>query len=123
MAYLFRFRPWDPLTLLGIIAVIYLIVRRLLAIALAIASPFTSWNFLAAHNGFLTRSLLGASLTFLERRPMLLALFMAPLTKLATGQIGPIILKMRSLRVLRPEPRSPSRISRERLDALRLAEG
>jgi hypothetical protein len=50
--YLFGFLAWDILTLLGFIAVIYLIVRRLSALAVAIASPFTAWNFLAAHTAF-----------------------------------------------------------------------
>jgi hypothetical protein len=62
MRYLFGCLAWDLLTLLGFIAVIYLIVRRLPAIAMAIASPFTAWNFFAAHNGFLTAWLLDASL-------------------------------------------------------------
>jgi hypothetical protein len=36
-----------------------------------LASPFTAWNFLAGQNGFLTASLLGAALHFLEKRPVL----------------------------------------------------
>jgi arabinofuranan 3-O-arabinosyltransferase len=71
LGYLCGFIGWDLLTLLGFIAVIYLIVRRLPAIAVALASPFRAWNFLAAHNGFLTASLLGASPLTLERQPVL----------------------------------------------------
>jgi arabinofuranan 3-O-arabinosyltransferase len=93
MRYLFGFLAWDLLTLLGFVAVIYLIVRRLPAIAVAIASPFTAWNFLAAHNGFLTASLLGASLLSLERRPMLAGVFIGCLTyKPQFGILFPVAL-------------------------------
>ena len=63
------------MTLLGLIVVVYLIIRRRPAIALVLASPFTAWNFLAAQNGFLTGSLLGPSLLFLESRPVLAGVF------------------------------------------------
>ena len=68
--YLHAFIAWDLLTLLGCVAVVYLIVRRRAAIAIALAAPFTAWNFLAAQNGFLTASLLGGSLLLLERQPV-----------------------------------------------------
>jgi hypothetical protein len=71
---------WDAVTLLGCIAIVYLIVRRQAAIALTLAAPFTAWNFLAAQNGFLTASLLGGSLLFLERRPALAGVFIGCLT-------------------------------------------
>ncbi len=91
--YLHGFIAWDILTLLGCIAVIYLIVRRLPAIALAIASPFAAWNFLAAHNGFLTASLLGASLLSLERRPIVAGVFIGCLTyKPQFGILFPVAL-------------------------------
>src|SRR5204862_2503943 len=60
--------------------VIYGIVRRLPAIALALACPFTAWNLLAGQNGFLTGALLGAGLLCLERRPILAGVFIGCLT-------------------------------------------
>ena len=91
--YLYGFIAWDLLTLLGFIAVIYLIVRRLPAIAVALASPFTAWNFLAAHNGFLTASLLGASLLALERQPVLAGVLIGCLTyKPQFGILFPVAL-------------------------------
>src|SRR5438445_217724 len=67
LPYPYAFIAWDVATLLGLIVVVFLIVRRPPAIALVLASPFTMWNFLAGQNGFLTGSLLGASLLFLDR--------------------------------------------------------
>ena len=72
---LLRFVAWGAITLLGFVVVIYWIVRRLPAIALALACPFTAWNFLAGQNGFLTGALLGAGLLCLERRPILAGVF------------------------------------------------
>jgi Glycosyltransferase family 87 len=71
LPYRWAFIAWDALTLAGCLAVVYLIVRRRTAVALALAAPFTAWNFLAAQNGFLTACLLGAALVALERRPLL----------------------------------------------------
>src|SRR5271165_2073342 len=70
LPYPYGFIAWDLAMLLSLIVVVYLIVRRLPVIALVLASPFTMWNFLAGQNGFLTGSLLGASLLFLERQPV-----------------------------------------------------
>jgi len=75
LTYRWSFISWDSLTLLGCLAVVYVIVRRRTAIALALAAPFTAWNFLAAQNGFLTASLLGASMLSLQRRPKLAGVF------------------------------------------------
>jgi hypothetical protein len=70
LPYLNAFLIWDVVTLLGCLIAVYLIVRRSAAIAVVLASPFTAWNFLAGQNGFLTASLLGAALHFLEKRPV-----------------------------------------------------
>jgi hypothetical protein len=91
--YLHAFIAWDLLTLLGCVTVVYLIVRRRAAIAIALAAPFTAWNFLAAQNGFLTASLLGASLLLLERRPILAGVFIGCLTyKPQFGILLPVAL-------------------------------
>jgi arabinofuranan 3-O-arabinosyltransferase len=93
LAYRWAFITWDLATLLGCIAVVYLIVRRRTAIALALAAPFTAWNFLAAQNGFLTASLLGASLLSLERRPILAGAFIGCLSyKPQFGILLPVAL-------------------------------
>jgi len=91
--YLQAFIAWDVITLFGCVAVVYLIVRRRAAIAIALATPFTAWNFIAAHNGFLTGSLLGASLLFLERQPVLAGVFIGCLTyKPQFGLLYPVAL-------------------------------
>jgi hypothetical protein len=93
LPYPYGFIAWDIATLLGLIAVVYLIVQRLPAIALVLASPFTMWNFLAGQNGFLTGSLLGASLLFLERQPVLAGVFVGLLTyKPQFGVLLPVAL-------------------------------
>jgi hypothetical protein len=93
LPYLYAFVTWDTITLLCCVTVVYAITRRPAAIALALACPFTAWNFLAAHNGFLTASLLGASLLFLERQPVLAGVFVGFLTcKPQFGVLFPIAL-------------------------------
>jgi hypothetical protein len=93
LPYRYAFITWDALTLLGCVAAVYLIVRRKTAIALVLAAPFTAWNFLAAQNGFLTASLLGASLFFLERRPVAAGIFIGCLTyKPQFGILLPVAL-------------------------------
>src|SRR5271166_3625911 len=93
LPYKYAFLAWDVATLLGCLVVVYLIVRRPAAIALVLASPFTVWNFLAGQNGFLTASLLGASLLFLEKRPIVAGVFIGCLTyKPQFGILLPIAL-------------------------------
>lgn len=93
LPYFSAFVAWDVLTLAGCIAVVYFIVRRRAAIALVLASPFTAWNLLAGQNGFLTASLLGASLLFLERQPVLAGIFVGCLTyKPQFGILFPVAL-------------------------------
>jgi Glycosyltransferase family 87 len=93
MTYAHAFITWDLATLLGCVAIVYLIVRRRAAIALTLAAPFTAWNFIAAQNGFLTASLLGASLLFLERQPVLAGVFIGCLTyKPQYGILLPVAL-------------------------------
>ena len=93
LPYRSAFIAWDMVTLLGCLGVVYLIVRRRAAVALALASPFTAWNFIAAQNGFLTASLLGASLLFLDRRPVMAGAFIGCLTyKPQFGILFPVAL-------------------------------
>jgi arabinofuranan 3-O-arabinosyltransferase len=93
MPYFWSFVTWTFLTLLGCLAVVYLIVRRSPAIALVLASPFTAWNILPGQNGFLLASVLGASLFFIEYQPVLAGVFIGCLTyKPQFGILLPVAL-------------------------------
>jgi hypothetical protein len=93
LPYANAFLTWDVATLLGCVVVVYLIVRRPPAIALVLASPFTAWNLLAGQNGFLTASLLGAALYFLEKRPAVAGVMIGCLTyKPQFGILLPVAL-------------------------------
>src|SRR6266404_4795267 len=93
LPYVAAFLTWGLLTLLGCIVVVSLVVRRRPAVALVLASPFTVWNVLAGQSGFLTASLLGASLLALERRPVLAGVFIGCLTyKPQWGILIPVAL-------------------------------
>jgi hypothetical protein len=93
LPYEAAFVGWDLLTLIGCLAVVYLIVRRRTAIALALAAPFTAWNVLAAQSGFLTGALLGGALLCLDRRPLLTGVFVGCLTyKPQFGILFPLAL-------------------------------
>ncbi len=93
LPYFAAFLTWESVTLVCCIAVVYLIVRRQPAISLMLASPFAAWNFLIGQNGFLTASLLGASLLLLERRPVLAGMFIGCLTyKPQFGVLFPVAL-------------------------------
>jgi arabinofuranan 3-O-arabinosyltransferase len=84
---------WEAATLIGCLAVVCLIVRRMAAIALVLASPFTAANVYFGQNGFLTAALLGAALYFLERRPVLAGIFIGGLTyKPQWGLLIPVAL-------------------------------
>ncbi len=91
--YAYAFIIWDVATLTSCIAVVYLITRRPPAIALVLASPLTAWTLYAGQNGLLWASLLGASLLFLERRPILAGLLIGCLTwKPQFGILLPVAL-------------------------------
>jgi hypothetical protein len=93
LPYAAAFLSWNVVTLLGLVAVVTLITRRMPAIALVLASPFTAWNFLPGQNGFLTGALIGAALLFLEERPVLAGLFIGVLTyKPQWGLLIPVAL-------------------------------
>ena len=93
LPYFTAFLIWESATLVSCIAVVYFIVRRQQAISLMLASPFAAWNFLIGQNGFLTTSLIGASLLLLERRPVLAGVFIGCLTyKPQFGILFPVAL-------------------------------
>ena len=80
LPYVTAFLTWNVATMLAYLAVVYFIVRRPPAIALVLASPFTIMNIVVGQMGFLTASLLGASMLFLERRPGMAGVFIGCLT-------------------------------------------
>jgi hypothetical protein len=93
LPYQAAFIGWDLLTLIGCLAVVFLIVGRRTAIAVALAAPFTAWNLLAAQSGLLTGALVGAALLALGRRPLLAGVFVAGLTyKPQFGILFPLAL-------------------------------
>jgi arabinofuranan 3-O-arabinosyltransferase len=93
LPYVAAFLIFETVTLVGYICVVYHIVRRSPAIPLLLASPFTAWNFLAGQSGFLTASLIGAALLFVERRPALAGVFIGCLTyKPQFGMLFPVAL-------------------------------
>jgi hypothetical protein len=93
LPYVASFLIWESVTLAACVTVVYLIVRRQPAISLTLASPLAAWNFLIGQNGFLTASLLGASLLLLERRPVLAGVFIGCLTyKPQFGILLPVAL-------------------------------
>jgi Glycosyltransferase family 87 len=93
LPYLVAYFVFELGALLGLIAVVYGIIRRTPAIALVLASPFTAWNFLTGQCGFLTASLIGAALVLLERHPVLAGVFIGCLTyKPQFGILFPIAL-------------------------------
>jgi hypothetical protein len=93
LPYFAAFLTWEAVTLASCITVVYLIVRRQPAISLMLASPFAAWNFLIGQNGFLSTTLLGASLLLLERRPVPAGVFIGCLTyKPQFGILFPVAL-------------------------------
>jgi hypothetical protein len=80
LSYVAAFVTWILATLLGYITVVYAVVRRVPAIALVLASPFTAANLCWGQTAFLTASLFGASLLLLERQPILAGVFIGCLT-------------------------------------------
>lgn len=93
LPYIAAFLTWESVTLICCITVVYLIVRRQPAISLMLASPFAAWNFLIGQNGFLSASLLGASLLLLGPRPVLAGVFIGCLTyKPQFGILLPVAL-------------------------------
>jgi hypothetical protein len=93
LPYFASFLSWNLVTLLGCIAVVYLIVRRGAVIPALLASPFTAFNLAYGQDGLLTASLLGASLLFLERQPVWAGFFIGCLTyKPQFGLLIPLAL-------------------------------
>ena len=93
LPYVAAFLTWGVVTLIGYVAIVYLIVPRRPAIAVALASPFAAWNFIAGQSGALTAGLIGAALLTLERRPIVAGVFVGCLSyKPQFGILFPVAL-------------------------------
>ena len=93
LPYVTAFLAWEAVTLLGCVVVVFLIVRRVPAIALVLASPFSALDIAKGQTGFFGASLVGAALLSLERRPLLSGVFIGCLTyKPQYGIMFPVAL-------------------------------
>jgi arabinofuranan 3-O-arabinosyltransferase len=93
MPYLAAYAVWIVATLLLYEAAIYAIVRRSVALIVALAPFAVIKNIQLGHNGFLTAGLMGFSLIFVERRPWLSGVFLGLLTyKPQLGVLFPFAL-------------------------------
>jgi hypothetical protein len=93
MPYLVAFVVWNLTTLALYLGAIYAILPRRAALVSAVAAFFVPVNIDFAHNGFLTAALIGFSLVFLERRPLLSGPFLGLLTyKPQIGVLFPLVL-------------------------------
>jgi hypothetical protein len=93
---------WVFATLLLYLAAVYAIIPRPLSVVAALTPYPVVFNFLSAHNGFLTAGLIGLSLAFMERKPSLSGLFVGFMTcKPQLGVLFPFaLLSARKWRVL-----------------------
>ena len=80
MPYLVAFVVWVAATLLLYQATIYAIIPRPVALIAALLPVAVPENALLGQNGFLTAALIGLSLVFLERRPLLSGILLGLLT-------------------------------------------
>jgi arabinofuranan 3-O-arabinosyltransferase len=93
LPYSTSFVVWEVVTLLGCTVVVYLVVRRWLAIILTLASPFSFANIFTGQTGFLAVFFVGAALLALRRRPLVAGFFIGCLTyKPQYGILFPVAL-------------------------------
>jgi len=93
LPYLAAFALWVVATFILYEVAIYAIVRRSVALIVAIAPFPVVKNIQLGHNGFLTAGLVGLSLVFVESRPWLSGIFLGMLTfKPQLGLLFPLAL-------------------------------
>ena len=93
LPYSAAFIGWVTASFVPYLAVMRAIVGRSFGLVLAVAFPMVVSNALVGQNGFLTASLIGATLYFLPTRPMLSGVFLGLLTyKPQYGLLFPIVL-------------------------------
>ena len=84
---------WSFLTFPAYIAAVRMIVGHRIGILIACAFPAVLSNFVVGQNGFLSAALLGGTLGFMEKRPILAGSFLGVLTyKPQFGILFPIVL-------------------------------
>ncbi len=91
--YAVAYVGWESVTLAVLALAVRAIVRRRSAAALVLASPLSWLNFFIGQDGFLTGSLVGWTLIWLERRPVLAGAALGLLTyKPQFGVLFPLVL-------------------------------
>ncbi len=91
--YAASFVGWEFATLALLAWVAFAIVGRRSAAVLVLASPLSWLNVFVGQDGFVTGSLLGATLIWLERRPVLAGVALGALTyKPQFGLLFPVVL-------------------------------
>ena len=93
LPYLAAALLWLAATLAAYAAALRAILGDRTGIFLALGFPAAIWNITAGQNGFLTASLIGATLVTMERRPVLAGVFLGLLTyKPQFGLLFPLVL-------------------------------
>jgi hypothetical protein len=93
LPYVASYAGWVVLTFPAYLAAIRGIVGDRSGYLLACAFPAVLSNFIVGQNGFLTAGLIGATLLFVERRPVLAGCFLGLLTyKPHLGLLFPLVL-------------------------------
>jgi len=93
LRYGFAFVAWAGISLVPYLAVMHAIVGRRFGLLLALAFPVVLTNILVGQNGFLTASLIGATLYLLPLRPVLAGICLGLLSyKPQYGLLFPLLL-------------------------------
>ncbi len=93
LSYLGALLVWLAATLAAYAATLRSILGDRAGVMLALGFPAAIWNVTAGQNGFLTATLIGGTLGFLESRPALAGIFLGLLTyKPQFGLLFPLLL-------------------------------
>jgi len=93
LPYLAAWAAWLAITLPAYVAAVRTIVGERIGIVLALGFPGVLWNVSVGQNGFLTAALIGGTLIWLERRPLLAGVCLGLLTyKPQFGLLFPVVL-------------------------------
>jgi hypothetical protein len=91
--YLVAWALWMAVTLPAYVAAVRAIIGERIGIVLALGFPGVLWNLSVGQNGFLTAALIGGTLIFIERRPLLAGVCLGLLTyKPQFGLLFPLVL-------------------------------
>jgi arabinofuranan 3-O-arabinosyltransferase len=93
LPYLAAWAVWMAVTLPAYVAAVRAIIGERLGIVLALGFPGVLWNLSVGQNGFLTAALIGGTLIFIERRPLVGGVCLGLLTyKPQFGLLFPLVL-------------------------------